>query len=155
MKHHAALIHPLIAQTAWAQNTIHVTPTTRPQADHKKTPNMSVTLTQALALLKAQTFKTSPRLPEWERNLGKRLVKAPKVFLPDSGLLAHLVELSPERLTIEAGLPGSLVETFVLGELLKHLAYSQKQLTLWHYRTQSNIEVDFILVPIPLQSSIL
>ncbi|MBI4936655.1 MAG: ATP-binding protein [Nitrosomonadales bacterium] len=85
------------------------------------------------------------RLPAWERNLGKRLVKAPKVFLLDSGLLAHLVELSLERLTIEAGLPGSLVETFVLGELLKHLAFSERQLTLWHYRTQSNIEVDFIL----------
>ncbi|MDO8772576.1 MAG: ATP-binding protein [Burkholderiaceae bacterium] len=85
------------------------------------------------------------RLPAWERNLGKRLVKAPKVFLPDSGLLAHLVELSPERLAIEAGLPGSLVETFVLSEILKHLAFSERQLTLWHYRTQSNIEVDFIL----------
>ena len=58
------------------------------------------------------------RLPAWERNLGKRMVKAPKVFLPDSGLLAHLVELSPERLTTQAGLPGSLVETFVLSELL-------------------------------------
>ena len=77
------------------------------------------------------------RLPAWEHDLGKRMVKAPKVFLPDSGQLAHLVELSPERLSIEAGLPGSLVETFVLGEILKHLAYSQKQLTLWHYRTQS------------------
>lgn len=85
------------------------------------------------------------RLPAWERNLGKRLVKAPKVFLPDSGMLAHLVELSPERLTVEAGLPGNLVETFVLSELLKHLAFSERQLTLWHYRTQSNIEVDFIL----------
>lgn len=85
------------------------------------------------------------RLPAWERNLGKRLVKAPKVFLPDSGMLAHLVELSPERLTVGVGLPGSLVETFVLSELLKHLAFSERQLTLWHYRTQSNIEVDFIL----------
>lgn len=85
------------------------------------------------------------RLPAWERNLGKRLVKAPKVFLPDSGLLAHLLELSPERLTSASGLPGSLVETMVLGELLKHIAFSERQLTLWHYRTQSNIEVDFIL----------
>ena len=88
------------------------------------------------------------RLPSWERNPGKRLVKAPKVFLPDSGLLAHLVELSQERLSDfvgEAGLPGRLVETFVLSELLKHLAFSEKHLTLWHYRTQSNIEVDFVL----------
>ena len=30
---------------------------------------------------------------------------------------------------------------FVLTELLKHLAFSEESLTLWHYRTQSNIEV--------------
>ena len=30
-------------------------------------------------------------------------------------------------------------ETFVLSELLKHLAFSEKSLTLWHYRTQSNM----------------
>lgn len=74
--------------------------------------------------------------------------KTPRRFLPDSGLLAHLVELSQERLSDfvgEAGLPGRLVETFVLSELLKHLAFSEKHLTLCHYRTQSNIEVDFVL----------
>ena len=85
------------------------------------------------------------RLPAWERNLGKRLVKAPKVFIPDSGLLAHLLDLSTERLATSTGIPGGLIETFVLSELLKHLAFSRQQLTLWHYRTQSNIEVDFIL----------
>lgn len=85
------------------------------------------------------------RLPPWERNLGRRLVKAPKIFLPDSGLLAHLAGLSQECLMAGSGLPGGLVETFVLSELLKHLAFSEKRLTLWHYRTQSNIEVDFVL----------
>ncbi len=40
-------------------------------------------------------------------------------------------------------LPGGLVETYVLGELLKHLAYSEKALTLCHYRAQANIEIDF------------
>lgn len=101
------------------------------------------TLKRYFSLL--ETLFLVHRLQAWERNLGKRLVRAPKVFLPDSGLLAHLVELSPERLTTAAGLPGNLVETFVLSELLKHLAFSAKQLTLWHYRTQSNNEVDFIL----------
>ena len=101
------------------------------------------TLKRYFSLL--ETLFLVHRLPSWERNLGKRLVKAPKVFLPDSGLLAHLAGLSQERLMSAAGLPGGLVETFVLSELLKHLAYTEKQLTLWHYRTQSNIEVDFVL----------
>jgi predicted AAA+ superfamily ATPase len=85
------------------------------------------------------------RLPAWERNPGKRLVKAPKIFLLDCGLLAHLLEWSSDRLAALPGLPGAGVETFVLGELLKHLAFSERRLTLWHYRTQTDIEVDFVL----------
>ncbi len=85
------------------------------------------------------------RVPSWERNAGKRLVKAPKVFLPDSGLLGYLLGTTVESLSAKPGLPGGLVETFVLAELLKHLAFSEARLSLWHYRTQTNIEVDFIL----------
>jgi hypothetical protein len=73
------------------------------------------------------------------------MVKAPKVFLPDSGLLAHLTGMTEAALVPGTGLPGGLVETYVLGELLKHLAFSEKGLTLNHYRTQTNIEVDFVL----------
>ena len=85
------------------------------------------------------------RLPSWERNASKRLVKAPKVFLPDSGLLGHFMGETPDSLAAKAGLPGRVVETFVLAELLKHVAFSKQRLSLWHYRTQSNIEVDFVL----------
>lgn len=85
------------------------------------------------------------RLPSWERNPGKRLVKAPKVFLPDSGLLCHFMAATADSLASKPGLPGGVVETFVLSELLKHVAFSRQRLSLWHYRTQSNIEVDFVL----------
>lgn len=85
------------------------------------------------------------RLPSWERNAGKRMVKAPKVFLPDCGLLSYFLADSPQSLAARPGLPGGSVETFVLAELLKHVAFSQHGLSLWHYRTQSHIEVDFIL----------
>ncbi len=85
------------------------------------------------------------RLPSWERNPGKRLVKAPKVFLPDSGLLNHFMAATSESLAAKPGLPGGVVETYVLTELLKHVAFSTQRLSLWHYRTQTNIEVDFIL----------
>lgn len=85
------------------------------------------------------------RLPAWERNPAKRLVKAPKVFLPDSGLLAHLTGHTTDTLATAPGLPGDLVETFVCAELLKHLAFSARGLSLWHYRTQTGIEVNFLL----------
>ena len=85
------------------------------------------------------------RVPPWERNPGKRLVKAPKVFLPDSGLLCHFMAATTESLAAKPGLPGGVIETWVLSELLKHVAFSRQRLSLWHYRTQSNIDVDFIL----------
>lgn len=85
------------------------------------------------------------RIPAWARNPGKRLVKAPKVYLPDCGLLAWLLDLSADKMRAAPGMPGGLVENFVAGELLKHLAFSEKGLSLWHYRTQTDIEVDFVL----------
>lgn len=85
------------------------------------------------------------RLPSWERNAGKRLVKAPKVFLPDCGLLSFFLGDTPQGMAARPGLPGGTVETFVLTELLKHVAFSEQGLSLWHYRTQTGTEVDFIL----------
>lgn len=101
------------------------------------------TLKRYFALL--ETLFLVHRVPAWERNPGKRLVKAPKIYLPDSALLAHLRGDSTTNLQNTSGLPGPLVETFVLGELLKHLAFNTRGLNLWHYRTQTGIEVDFLL----------
>lgn len=113
-------------------------------AEVSRTSRLSqTTLKRYFTLL--ETLFLVVRLPSWERNPGKRMVKAPKVFLPDSGLLAHLAGLTQDTLVSGSGLPGGLVETYVLGELLKHLAFSDKGLTLSHYRTQTNIEIDFVL----------
>lgn len=113
-------------------------------AELSRTSNLAQsTLKRYFTLL--ETLFLVYRLPSWERNLGKRMVKASKIFLPDSGLLAHLTNTSLERINLEPNLLGGLVETFVLSELLKHLSFSEQHLSLWHYRTQSNIEVDFIL----------
>lgn len=113
-------------------------------AEVSRTGRLSqTTLKRYFTLL--ETLFLVVRLPSWERNPGKRMVKAPKVFLPDSGLLAHLAGITQDSLAAGSGLPGSLVETYVLGELLKHLAFSERGITLSHYRTQTNIEVDFIL----------
>ena len=101
------------------------------------------TLKRYFSLL--ETLCLVVRIPAWARNPGKRLVKAPKVFLPDTGLLGWLRDFSDERLLAPGGLPGGLVETFVAGELLKHLAFSSRGLSLWHYRTQTDVEVDFLL----------
>ena len=98
-----------------------------------------------------QTLFLVHLVPAWARNPGKRLVKTPKVMLCDSGLLCALggmggvQGLETAALTAARGLPGALVETWVANELRRHLAFSTRGLSLWHYRSQAGAEVDFLL----------
>jgi hypothetical protein len=101
------------------------------------------TLTRYLALL--ETVFLVHRLPAWSPNLGKRLVKAPKLHLVDTGLACHLVGADTRRLSEDRALLGRLLETFVVGELRKALSWSDPQTALYHYRTAVGSEVDVIL----------
>jgi hypothetical protein len=74
------------------------------------------TLKRYFALLEA-TFLVR-LLPPWSGNLGQRVIQTPKVYLSDTGLLAHLLGLTVDRLAVDAGLAGGLLENFVLMELL-------------------------------------
>ena len=55
----------------------------------------------------------------WYTNALKRVAKSPKLHFIDAGLLASLKGLTPERLSLDRTPFGPLLETFVLGELLK------------------------------------
>jgi predicted AAA+ superfamily ATPase len=85
------------------------------------------------------------RLPAWSPNLGKRLVKAPKVHLVDSGLACHLVGADPKRLQEDRPLLGRILETFVVGELRKQLSWTEPRTSLYHFRTTAGSEVDAVL----------
>jgi predicted AAA+ superfamily ATPase len=101
------------------------------------------TLQRYLTLL--ETTFLIQRLPAWYGNLGKRLVKAPKLLLGDTGLAAHVMGVDAERLTRDLGLFGPLLENFVAMELHKQSAWSRTQPRMFHYRTQTGQEVDLVL----------
>ncbi|MFQ6112202.1 MAG: ATP-binding protein, partial [Nitrospinota bacterium] len=83
-------------------------------------------------------------LPAWSANLGKRLVKSPRTFLNDTGLSAYLMGIDEQRLKLDPGLFGPLLEGFVVMELRKQSTWSQTQPRLFHFRTQSGHEVDIV-----------
>jgi len=85
------------------------------------------------------------RLLPWSTNLGKRLVKTPKLYFNDTGLAAHLTGQTADALRTKSLLSGPLLENFVLDELRKQATWSQRSARFYHLRTQSGIEVDFIL----------
>lgn len=84
-------------------------------------------------------------LPAWSGNLGKRLVKAPKVLFGDAGLASSLQGLNTERLSANPQLGGPLLENFVAMELYKQSSWSRTQPRLFHFRTQTGQEVDIVL----------
>ncbi len=80
----------------------------------------------------------------WHVNLGKRQVKAPKLYVSDPGLLAGLVGANVERVAKDDRLAGSLFETFVATELERQASWLPEPLSFWHYR-EGEREVDVIV----------
>ena len=101
------------------------------------------TLKRYVSLLEA-TFLVGT-LPAWSSNLGKRLVRSPKLLLCDTGLISAMQGLNAERLASDPVLIGPLLENFVAMELRKQSAWSNTQPQLFHFRTQTGQEVDLVM----------
>jgi len=92
-------------------------------------------------------------------NVGKRLVKAPKVYFTDTGTLCHLVGLKDARHTARGPMGGAIFEASVFSEILKALMHRGEAPSLYFWRTARGQEVDIIvaangmLVPIEVKLS--
>ena len=84
-------------------------------------------------------------VPAWYANLGKRLLKAPKLMLNDTGLAVALTGFDETQLEREPEFAGKLLENFVGLELLKHIGCADPRVRLSHLRTDKGIEVDYVL----------
>ena len=85
------------------------------------------------------------RIPAWSTNLTTRAVARPKLILSDSGLAAHQTGMSLRRARQPVAPVGPLIETFVLGELTRQLAFTDQPVRLYHYRDRDHYEVDAVL----------
>ena len=85
------------------------------------------------------------RVEVWARNRLKRVVKTPKLQFLDTGLLATLLDLGAAEVQHDRSRFGSLLETFVYGELLKHSATAEGDYRLLYYRDMDMLEVDVVI----------
>jgi predicted AAA+ superfamily ATPase len=89
------------------------------------------------------------RLPAWGTTLNARVRRHPKIHLLDSGVMAWLLGLTPEKLARNdpATLTeyGHLLETFVVGEILKQVSWHDAPVQMGHFRTTNGDEVDLVL----------
>jgi hypothetical protein len=77
-------------------------------------------------------------LQPYHRNITSTVIKTPKIYWVDLGILRHLCGFK--------GKPtGEMYETYVVGELVKWMKTAQSEGELYFYRTRSGLEIDLIL----------
>ena len=82
------------------------------------------------------------RLPPWHTNLGKRLVKSPKVYVRDSGLVHALLDIENKETLLSHPVVGASWEGFVIENLL---ACAPANVQAHFYRTSGGAEIDLLL----------
>jgi len=89
------------------------------------------------------------RLPAWGSTLTSRAAARPKIHVVDSAVAARLLRLTPEKLTRREPTAltelGHLLETFVVGELMKQASWLDGVAGLGHWRTRDGDEVDLVV----------
>lgn len=86
------------------------------------------------------------RLRPYFANIGKRLVKSPKVYLRDTGVLHSLLRLPHTRAALLAHpKAGASFETFCIEQIVLHALLSDPQAEPYFFRTHTGVEVDLLL----------
>jgi hypothetical protein len=85
------------------------------------------------------------RVPPFLRNLRRRLVKTPKLYFLDSGLLCHLLGIRSADELVRHPLRGAVFETWVVAEVRKAFANRGERAPLSFYRDQRGTEVDLVI----------
>ncbi len=78
-------------------------------------------------------------------NLEKRLLKTPKLYFNDTGLLCHLLGFDSLRALEKTTLVGAVFETFVASELVKQQLARGQPRQLYYFRDEQGLEVDFMV----------
>jgi predicted AAA+ superfamily ATPase len=96
-----------------------------------------------LAVLEA-TFQVIILRPYFA-NVGKRLVKTPKVYFLDVGTLCHLTGLKDPEHAATGPMGGAIFETAVLSEIIKTFMYRGQEPQVYFWRTAAGAEVDIVV----------
>jgi len=80
----------------------------------------------------------------WYRNIGKRMVKSPKLYFLDTGLCAYLTLWSDSKTLAAGAMNGAIFETWVFAEILKSWWNRGRNPGLYYYRDKDGKEIDFI-----------
>ena len=81
----------------------------------------------------------------FHENLGKRLIKSPKIYWTDSGLICHLIGIQTTAELERSPFLGAIFEGAVAAEIIKAQINQGRRRELYYFRDQQGLEVDFIV----------
>lgn len=84
-------------------------------------------------------------LPPYFKNYGKRIIKSPKLYFYDSGLVSYLTGISNKDLFKNGPMKGSLYENYIVSEVIKKDNINDKHNVVYFFRTSSHEEIDLII----------
>ncbi len=116
----------------------------------------SVTVRHWLSVLEASYVVAL--LPPWHENIGKRLIKSPKLYFYDIGLVSYLCGIEVDSHVANHPLRGNLFENLVVMEAFKRRYNQGKQAGLSFFRDAKGLEVDLLFpdgprfIPVEIKS---
>jgi predicted AAA+ superfamily ATPase len=84
-------------------------------------------------------------LEPYFENLGKRIVKTPKLYFLDTGLCCYLLSARTPGDLVRSPMLGAVFETHVLGQIVRHFANQGRRREIYFYRDHHGREVDFLI----------
>ena len=84
-------------------------------------------------------------LHPYSNNLLKRLVKTPKLYFYDTGLVCYLTKWSNAETLLSGAMNGAILENYVVAEIMKTYLNSGKEPFMYYYRDKDAREIDIVL----------
>jgi uncharacterized protein len=99
------------------------------------------------------------KIPSYEKNVRKRIIKMPKGHLRDTGLINYFLRLKTENDMKSHPQFGRIWEIFIIEQIIRHFKNNLERVEYFYYRTQNQAEIDLVLetdqglIPIEIKSS--
>lgn len=84
-------------------------------------------------------------LSPYHKNLGKRIIKSPKVYFFDTGLVSYLTGIRDKQLFEDGPMYGPLFENYVVAEALKTITHKRADAELFFFKESNGNEIDLII----------
>jgi len=84
-------------------------------------------------------------VPPFYENLGKRLIKSPKIYFTDSGLVRHLLGIDSRTALERSPFLGPIFEGHIASEIIKAQVNRGARREIYHFRDEQGLEVDFVV----------